>query len=99
MNFDRQRQPGGDVLSPWTSCRVAGEASYRMIGSMRISNLSDLADQSDYRVKVLEAANPLTGTPARNAECMTERHDRRQSIWKLLASAATEVESADYSEL
>ena len=39
----------------------------RTIGSIRISNLSDLADLSDYRVEMREAANPLAGTPARNA--------------------------------
>jgi hypothetical protein len=71
----------------------------RAIGSLRISNLSDLADISDYRVEVLEAANPLVGTPARNADCVIERHDRRQSIWKLLIRAATEIETADYFEL
>ena len=71
----------------------------RAIGSLRISNLSNLADISDYRVEVLEAANPLTGTPPRNADCVIERHDRRQSIWKLLIRAATEIETADYFEL
>lgn len=71
----------------------------RTIGSMRIANLSDLADVSDYSVEVMEAANPLTGTPARDGDCRIERHDRRQSIWKLLARAATEAETADYFEL
>jgi hypothetical protein len=71
----------------------------RTIGSIRISNLSDLADLSDYRVEMREAANPLAGTPARNAGCVIERHDRRQSLWKLVARAASEVESANHSEL
>jgi hypothetical protein len=71
----------------------------RTIGSIRISNLSDLADLSDYRVEMHEAASPLTGTPARNAECVIKRHDRRQSVWKLVARAASEVESANHSEL
>lgn len=71
----------------------------RTIGSMRIANISDLADISDYAVDVMEAANPLAGTAPRNASCEVVGHDRRQSIWKLLAHAATEAETADYFEL
>ena len=52
----------------------------RTIASMRISNMSNLADCSDYRIEALEAANGLTGDPARNAECMVLAHDRRQSV-------------------
>jgi hypothetical protein len=47
----------------------------------------------------MEAANPLTGTPARNADCVIKQHDRRQSIWKLLVRAANELETANYFEL
>jgi hypothetical protein len=71
----------------------------RIIGSMQICNVSNCADCSDYRVQVLEAANPLVGTPARYGDCRIERHDRRQSIWKLLARAASGAETADYFEL
>jgi hypothetical protein len=66
-----------------------GYESYRTtIGSMRIANVSNLADGSDYAVAVMEGANPLTGSPDRTASCMVVGHDRRQSAWALLAKAA-----------
>jgi hypothetical protein len=68
--------------------------------SMRIANIFDPADVSDYSVEVLEAANPFAGTPPReDLDCRIERHDRRQSIWKVLARAATEAEAAEYLDL
>jgi hypothetical protein len=68
----------------------------RTIASMRISNVSDLDDCSDYRVVAMEDANPLTGDPPRNAECMVVAHDRRQSVWALLAKACEDVMKADF---
>ena len=68
----------------------------RPIASMRISNMSDLADCSDYRVETMEAANALTGDPARNAECMVLAHDRKQSVWALLAKACHKILKANY---
>ena len=75
------------------------EPHRRTIGSMRIANLSDLADISDYRVEVVEGANPLTGTKARKAACMVLAHDRKQSVWVLLANASTEIIRAAFVEL
>lgn len=69
----------------------------RTIASMRVSNLSNLADVSRYSVEAKEGANPLNGTPARTWCCELDGHDRRQSVWVLLAKAAAavgEVESA-----
>jgi hypothetical protein len=71
----------------------------RTIGSMRISNMSNLADLSDYRVEAIESANALTGDPSRNAECMVLAHDRKQSVWALLAKACEEVVKVDFVEL
>src|ERR1700730_5820046 len=68
----------------------------RTIASMRISNMSDLGDCSDYRVVAMEGAHPLTGDPPRNAECMVLAHDRRQSVWALLAKACEEIMKANY---
>src|ERR1700738_2434035 len=68
----------------------------RPIASMRISNMSDLADCSDYRVETMEAANKVTGDPARNAECRGLPHDRKQSVWALLAKACHEILKANY---
>jgi hypothetical protein len=71
----------------------------RTIASLRISNMSDLADSSDYRIEAMEGANPLTGDPPRKAECMVLAHDRRQSVWALLAKASQEIMKADFAEL
>jgi hypothetical protein len=79
--------PGG-----YESCR-------HTIGSMRIANLSNLADTSDYLVEAMEAANHLTGAKSRNAACTVRAHDRRQSVWALLAKACTEIMKADFVEL
>jgi hypothetical protein len=58
----------------------------RTVGSMRIANISNLADVSNYAVDVMEGANPLTGSPARIAACRVTGHDRRQAVWALPAS-------------
>jgi hypothetical protein len=71
----------------------------RTIGLMRIANLSGLADTSDYYVEVVEGANPLTGTKARNARCTVERHDRHQCVWALIERAAAAARKAEFNEL
>jgi hypothetical protein len=77
-----------------------GYESYRRtIGSMRIANVSDLSDLSDYAVAVMEGANPLTGLPARTASCKVVGHNRRQSVWALLAKAADEALRAEFEGL
>ena len=77
-----------------------GYESYRCtIGSMRIANLSNLADTSDYSVEVMEGANPLTGAKSRSAACMVLAHQRRQNVWALLAKACAEIMKADFVEL
>jgi hypothetical protein len=79
--------PGG--LTPMRRC----------IGSMRIANVSDLADISDYNVEFLQAANPLAGTNPCNGSCRVEGHDRRQSIWAPIARAAEAAMQAEFDEL
>jgi hypothetical protein len=75
------------------------EPHRRTIGSMRIANISNLADVSDYAVVVMEGPNPLTGLPARTASCKVVGHDRRQSVWALLSKAADEAMRAEFNEL
>lgn len=75
------------------------EQQRRTIGVMAISNESDLADASDYRVDVMESFNPLSGDPARIGECMVKGHDRRQSVWLLLEKACREIVKADLVDL
>jgi hypothetical protein len=74
------------------------EPMRRTIASMRISNISGLADCSDYCVEATEAANKLTGDPARSAECMVLAHDRKQSVWALLGKACQEILKANYDD-
>jgi hypothetical protein len=46
----------------------------------------------------MEAANKLTGDPARNAECMVLAHDRKQSVWALLGKACHETLKASHND-
>jgi hypothetical protein len=75
------------------------EPRRRDIGTLRIGNVSDLAPISDYTVDVIEAANPLAGTPARIGECRVEQHDRAQTVWALVERAAAAAQNADLVEL
>jgi hypothetical protein len=67
----------------------------RRIAEMRISNLSNLADVSDYLVQAAEEFNQLTGEAPRSSECLIKSHVRRQSVWKLLQRACTEILNAN----
>lgn len=75
------------------------EPMRRTIATMHVANLSNLADISDYRVMAMEGANPLTGEPAGNAECIVLAHPRRQRVWALLQQACGEIMKADWVEL
>ena len=63
----------------------------RTIATMEIGNLSDLADRSDYQVRANEGANPIAGLPASTIQVDVKDHDRRQSVWSLVAVAAAAV--------
>ena len=71
----------------------------RDIGTLQISNLTDLAGISDYSVDIVEAANPLTGTPSRVGGCRIDAHDRAQTVWALVERAAVAAQKADVVEL
>lgn len=75
------------------------EALRRTIGVLNISNISELADLSNYQVNVTEAANHLAGTPAQVRTFTVLGHARGQSVWKLLARVITEIESIEPTEL
>jgi hypothetical protein len=66
---------------------------------MRITNLSDLADISDYRIEAMVSANPIAGSPPGVAGCEGLQHDRRQSVWTLLQRACAELMEADWIDL
>jgi hypothetical protein len=71
----------------------------RTIGLMVIGNISDLADVSNYSISVTEAANPLAGTTPRSTGFFVKDHNRRQSVWKLLAASISQMEQAEWDEL
>jgi hypothetical protein len=71
----------------------------RSLATMSIGNTSNLADISNYDVVATEGANPLSGEPARICGFELKGHDRRQSVWRLLAAAIAEMEGADWDPL
>lgn len=60
----------------------------RTIATMKIANVSDLTDHSNYTVEAAEGANPLAGLPPTSISSTVHNHDRRQSVWSLIAKAA-----------
>jgi len=68
--------PGGDETR---ACAVA---------IANVANLSDLADVSDYAVSVTEGHNPVTNTPPWSQRGSVYQHDRRASVWALVAKVA-----------
>ena len=53
-----------------------------------VANLSDLADVSDYAVSITEGHNPVTNTPPWSLRGNVFQHDRRTSVWALVAKVA-----------
>ena len=68
--------PGGDYSRAWEQA-VA-----------EVGNVSNLAPVSDYVVSAGENQNGVTGALDWNARGHILRHDRRQSIWALVARVA-----------
>ena len=68
--------PGGDERR---ACEIA---------RMTIANISRLADISDYRFDAFEHANPIARTPERATSGTVRSHDRRRSVWSIVARAA-----------
>jgi D-arabinose 5-phosphate isomerase GutQ len=59
----------------------------RTIATMTIANVSDLAERSDYRVELVEGANPVSMSPQRSTVTTVLDHDRRSSVWRLISKA------------
>jgi hypothetical protein len=69
--------PGGDVS-------VA-----RPIATAVIANVSDLADISEYSVSATEGHNPITMAASWACTGRIIGHDRRTSVWELIAKVAS----------
>lgn len=94
------RHGGGEMVLVTLELIPGGISSMRRsIGTVQIANVSEFEDFASYSVLVMEAANPLTGTPARTAQVILVGHDRRQSVWRLLEAVAAELEAADWEPL
>lgn len=70
----------------------------RTLALMWVSNVTDLAETSDYRIETVEGRNGLTGAPPRTAECKVTGHERRQPVWVLLEKACAEIMKAKFDE-
>jgi hypothetical protein len=68
---------------------IASGSVRKTLAEARIANISDLADISDYAVYVREGENPIAKSPAWDSEFPIEDHDRRQTVWALVAKVAT----------
>lgn len=71
----------------------------RTIATMRIANCTDLADLSSYRIEATENRNDLARLPARRMSITIKDHDRRQSVWCLIAKAAAAAAQAESDPL
>jgi hypothetical protein len=71
----------------------------RPIAAMTVTNLSDLAEVSDYDVVTAEAAHPLTGNASRMCWHQVRNQTRRQSVWKLIGAAIAGLDQAGCMEL
>jgi hypothetical protein len=59
----------------------------RTIATMAIANVSNLAERSNYRVKLSEDANPISMTAPRSTVVTVQDHDRHLSVWVLIEKA------------
>jgi hypothetical protein len=69
--------PGGD------------ETRARVLATAEVGNISELADTSDYEVTVAEGHNPLTKTPPWTRRGHVFQHNRRASVWALVAKVSS----------
>jgi len=60
----------------------------RSLAIANVANVSDLANVSDYAVSVSEGYNPVTNTPPWSQRGQIYEHDRRTSVWALVAKVA-----------
>jgi hypothetical protein len=60
----------------------------RPLAIANVANVSHLADVSDYVVSVSEGHNPVTNAPTWSQRGRVYQHDRRTSVWALIAKVA-----------
>jgi hypothetical protein len=60
----------------------------RAIATANVANLSDLAAVNDYAVDANEGYNSVTNTPPWSLRGHIFQHDRKASVWALIAKVA-----------
>ena len=60
----------------------------RRVAAARLTNISGLADLSDYEVETREDAFPDAGLPAGRADFTMRNQPRLNSTWRLVAAMA-----------
>lgn len=71
----------------------------RSLATMTIVNVTELSDISDYEITATEAASVLTGQSGKVFWFKLNKHDRRQSVWKLVGSAIAALDRAECAEI
>lgn len=62
-----------------------------VIAKAELVNLSGLADVSDYRLSWVEGAAPDLAIEMDHGKTAIEGHNRRQTVWALVAKAAAAI--------
>jgi hypothetical protein len=65
------------------------KARAHTIATADVANVSDLSYVSDYALSATEQYNPVADTPAWSQCGHVLQHDRRASVWALVAKVAT----------
>lgn len=63
----------------------------QIIATAGITNVSDLADVSDYQLRWSENGNPELGIARLQGLAAIKGHRRRQSVWALVAKATVAI--------
>ncbi len=60
------------------------EGGKREIARMKVGNISDLADLSDYTAVIEEYGNDRLGIPKSRSTVQVTGHTRRSTVWSLI---------------
>lgn len=64
------------------------ESRKRELACAVLGNITDLDPVSDYQIRAREGDNPVADAKAWESRGMIAGHDRRASVWSLVAKAA-----------
>lgn len=93
-----------DVLVVTVELWPGGSKAYKKeIASLRIANVSNLADISDYEVELAENGAEHLGIKPMRLWTGVSGHNRKKSVWSLIRSilnkVATELGDRDYEAI